>query len=727
MRKLRIASLIAVFVGSLLIFVGASFSPALAGVNEDLAYEYLYEVMDRYHQSFDVYTDSDAGGNHYVPSGFMGNDEIDLTERWNGFAFAKTGTSCIRVDYPGSQDGWAGIYWQHPANNWGTVLGAGYDLTGATKLEFWAKGEVGGEIVEFYAGGITGPYGDSMPKVGILRELTSDWALYTIDVSGQGLSYIIGGFGLTVAHQYNPNGAVFYIDNIQYDLARLDDPRLLRSYETISIDPPDNVLTNAAYIYDNALAALAFLDRGTADDIRRSSLIVQAFVHVWGHDRYYAGGWLRNAYMCGDLFDGTDPDQTARLPGWTDEGDGWMEDPVQAGTYTGNVAWVILALLRYYETVDGDPVYLQTAEAMAQWIYDHNYSSVTSPADVGGFRGGYWGFEPDPTPQTYKATEHNIDLWVVFWKLHRLTGSPFWRDLALHARRFVQMMWDEETGRFWIGTTEDGQTIRDDPGVQPLDVNTWGLMALADKALMDYDRGIDWAEANCAATCDFEEHEFQGFDYNGDDQPGVWFEGTGQMVEAYRLLGQLSEAAFYLDEIREAQLYGPNGNGKGIIAACPDGIDTNLGWLYYSRLHVGATCWFTFAERGCNPLETANTVTAWLNCVPSAGTLPFTSTMTAVLANNIPGQSRRVTAQVNVNLANGAYFSNWRSGFTSIPAGSSFTTAWNQFLPALGALIGENYFTLVAADVTPSPYNQPPYPPSGDMHNDGCQLTAVGP
>ena len=36
--------------------------------------------------------------------------------------------------------GWAGIYWQHPANNWGDRDG-GYNLNGASKLMFKARGE----------------------------------------------------------------------------------------------------------------------------------------------------------------------------------------------------------------------------------------------------------------------------------------------------------------------------------------------------------------------------------------------------------------------------------------------------------------------------------------------------------------------------------------------------------------------------------------------------------
>jgi hypothetical protein len=40
------------------------------------------------------------------------------------------------------------------------------------------------------------------------------------------------------------------------------------------------------------------------------------------------------------------------------------------------------------------------------------------------------------------------------------------------------------------------------------------------------------------------------------------------------------------------------------------------------------------------------------------------------------------------------------------------------------AYLGSNVVTLTAMDVTPSPYNQPPYPPAADT--DGATCTVVG-
>jgi hypothetical protein len=42
-------------------------------------------------------------------------------------------------------------------------------------------------------------------------------------------------------------------------------------------------------------------------------------------------------------------------------------------------------------------------------------------------------------------------------------------------------------------------------------------------------------------------------------------------------------------------------------------------------------------------------------------------------------------------------------------------------------VIGCNVARLVVEDVTPSPWNQPPYPPAGDTDTDACTVTGIAP
>lgn len=153
-------------------------------------------------------------------------------------------------------------------------------------------------------------------------------------------------------------------------------------------------------------------------------------------------------------------------------------------------------------------------------------------------------------------------------------------------------MRDESEGHFWTGTTEDGVTIN--KSVVPLDVNTWELLALGDTT--KYARAMEWAEQHCSVEAD----GFKGFDFDTDCNH-VWFEGTAQMVLAYRMPGQNDKENFYLGELRKAQPQAPRPNGIGMVATSADGLSTGFGWFYYNRLHVGATAWFIFAESAMNP------------------------------------------------------------------------------------------------------------------------------
>lgn len=170
-------------------------------------------------EGFDVYTDRWSPGNHYIPSGWMGDyGDIKFNDGW--IENPHSGKHCIKIAYTAEVSqgaGWAGIYWQNPANNWGARDG-GFDLTGAKVLAFWARGEKGGEVIsEFKMGGISGEYGDS-DSTGIGPVvLTKEWKKYTIDLEGLDLSYISGGFCWAASKMDNPDGFTFYLDDVRYE------------------------------------------------------------------------------------------------------------------------------------------------------------------------------------------------------------------------------------------------------------------------------------------------------------------------------------------------------------------------------------------------------------------------------------------------------------------------------------------------------------------------------
>ncbi|MDO8489738.1 MAG: hypothetical protein Q7S42_06520 [Candidatus Omnitrophota bacterium] len=167
---------------------------------------------------FEVYADGRSPDNHYISSGWMG-DYGDIKQNDQFSQNPHSGSSCIEFAYSAKKSqgqGWAGVYWQNPANNWGSKKG-GFDLAGMTKLTFWARGAKGGEkIQKFVVGGVKGVYSDStMVEIGPI-ELTDQWKEYTINLAGKDLAYISGGFGWTTTADLNPQGALFYIDDIRF-------------------------------------------------------------------------------------------------------------------------------------------------------------------------------------------------------------------------------------------------------------------------------------------------------------------------------------------------------------------------------------------------------------------------------------------------------------------------------------------------------------------------------
>lgn len=177
------------------------------------------EIVHTDFKPFYVYNDRASGANHFIPSGFMPDGKcIKVDDGWKEGCYE--GKTCIKtlfdVACAQNEQKWGGVYWLNPANNWGKKKG-GFNLNGAQKFSFWAKGEKGGErIEEFKIGGITGDYPDSDSATIGPVILTNEWREYTIDLRGKDLSYISGGFSWSTSVDVNADNCQFYLDNIQY-------------------------------------------------------------------------------------------------------------------------------------------------------------------------------------------------------------------------------------------------------------------------------------------------------------------------------------------------------------------------------------------------------------------------------------------------------------------------------------------------------------------------------
>jgi len=149
----------------------------------------------------------------YVASGWMGNNQaIAMDEKCT--TSPHSGLTCLKVQYR-APDNFGGAVWQDPANDWGDQDG-GLNLSGAKKLTFWARGENGGEKVEFKFGLLDNSkkfFDTASGDTSVT--LTKDWTQYTIDLDGKDMSKIITGFCWVLAGQGAP--VTFYLDDVQYE------------------------------------------------------------------------------------------------------------------------------------------------------------------------------------------------------------------------------------------------------------------------------------------------------------------------------------------------------------------------------------------------------------------------------------------------------------------------------------------------------------------------------
>ena len=159
-----------------------------------------------------VYEDS-FGAMPWAPSGWMGSTEF-LTLDGSHAEDPQGGTASIRMRYEGKY-GWVGVAWQNPPNNWGEEDG-GLDLTGASELEFWARGEYGGEKISTSVGliGSDADYPDSGKTQAKDIVLTREWARYSVSLKRTDLSSIKTGFVVMLTGRTTP--VTVYLDSIRF-------------------------------------------------------------------------------------------------------------------------------------------------------------------------------------------------------------------------------------------------------------------------------------------------------------------------------------------------------------------------------------------------------------------------------------------------------------------------------------------------------------------------------
>lgn len=385
------------------------------------------------------------------------------------------------------------------------------------------------------------------------------------------------------------------------DAYRSSEMRLAQSYMD------DSGLKDTAFIYDNALTALALIGAG---DLARARAIADALLYAQSHDEKFTDGRLRQAYHA-DTF--VNADKTAHF--------GWEYG--LTGTAVGDMSWSGIALAQLARRVPGG-AYLDGALRIGQWIVEHTHSTT----GLGGYT-----FGETAGLEGHKSAEHNIDVYAFFRLLARLTGDKRWNARARHALEFVESVWNDDGGFFWTGS-DDGSVLNKNPKQLPLDVQTWFWLAVGRSR---YATCLDWAASNLSSAdtplrinstlkgndsftgAAFASGTFRtdvngrvgGKDWNPlPNAGGVWFEGTGQLALALRKRdrsGDLAASDRLLATLQSAQQKlgaGQTFGGKRIdggIQAASSPIDTGFDFAYHPHLHTAATSWYVFAATGFNP------------------------------------------------------------------------------------------------------------------------------
>lgn len=343
---------------------------------------------------------------------------------------------------------------------------------------------------------------------------------------------------------------------------------LPRSYQGGFFTTPSWDFT-PSFVYDDALVVIAYTARGLPEDLRRAQTIGDTLLFVQEEDPI-GDGRVRTSYE----------------PHGIRQGRVEITGP---GTFTGNQAWVGMALTRLFHAT-GEQKYLDGALRIGEWVQANTADMVRAPY---GYTGGQ---TDDGTSLVWKSTEHNSDLAGFFTQLAALTGDPVWEERASVAAGFVAAMQSAD-GHVDTGTLLDGSTVNTHP--IPLDAQTWSALATGDAR---YGAALDWTLANLVAT----DGPYTGPSISNVDVSKAWFEGSGHLALALELRdapGDADRVDELLSSIRQAQLDAPNGDGKGIVATSNDGLDSGFGDLYYASLHTGTTAWYLLAAAGDNPFR----------------------------------------------------------------------------------------------------------------------------
>lgn len=169
-----------------------------------------------------------------IPAGLMSgaHDPSSVITMSASPVACHTGADCVQARYRAGSTFAGVVWWPTSCGPSGTpgawqrarsgscaidVLAAGH-LRTVTRMTFWARGERGQEVIEFKVGDTS-----LLPSPGRssgLLTLTPTWKQYTFELADLDLHRTVGLFMWVAADLHNPNGATFYLDDVQFEGTR---------------------------------------------------------------------------------------------------------------------------------------------------------------------------------------------------------------------------------------------------------------------------------------------------------------------------------------------------------------------------------------------------------------------------------------------------------------------------------------------------------------------------
>lgn len=496
------------------------------------AYQVLTQRSLASQNAFFIYQDADSGLNHGFPIVFPDPapggvgivscvDDPASTTGCDTLSTAEDGTrgTVLQIVLPSLIQGqFVGVYFVDPQNYApNTNPGNGYNLTGATTIQFDVRSP-NSATVQFGAGGcVTGNYaiGQTWTHINIpLNSLVAPTGVYPPPQCPPDITDINRLFVVQSSAPLLSQGqATVLLDNIQFTPApaRQSSHSLALSLpvsdQTFGVVPqllfpipPDQVDRNVSTLYESALTLIALLAGGQSTSVAPALEIADALDYALTHDNHgdpipsapgsqsgcYLGVpatqcGLHSAYINGDIgFLNNQPSPEkgqagdVRLAGFSSGID--LCGPslfclVLDGATGGDNSWGMLALLAAYRE-SGNVTYLNDAVAIGNWI-------VANLMDKSGdgYGGYFQGYNDGGLPKQLilgKSTVDNADIFSAFNLLSAVESSmgnsavaAQWAANANIAGDFVIRMFDTEDGRFYAGTVNSASAGTMSPGLCP--------------------------------------------------------------------------------------------------------------------------------------------------------------------------------------------------------------------------------------------------------------------